>query len=293
MTGAGGLKRVSPDLLRQHQLPYPNGGTQRLIADYLDRETAHIDALVAEKEKMLALLEEKRAALISRAVTRGLDPNVSLKPSGLDWLGDIPAHWEVTHFKYVCDLNPTVDLSKVTEDDEVTFLPMDRIKSGYFIENTEPFSKYNSSYNSFEEGDIVIAKVTPCFENGNIAIAENLKKQIGFGSSEIFVIRPKVAQQRFMFYYLQSDYFKQQGEASMTGAGGLKRVSPEFVRDHFIGLPPAEEQEAIAAVLDQQLLRMQSVAKTVEKTIVLLKERRAALITAAVTGQIPVEEMSL
>jgi len=291
MTGAGGLKRVSPDLLRQYHLSCPDGETQRLIADYLDRETARIDALVAEKETMLALLEEKRSALISRAVTCGLDSTAPLKPSGLDWLGDIPAHWKVTHFKYVCDLNPTVDLSKLAEDDEVTFLPMDRIKSGYYIENIEPFSKYNSSYNPFAEGDIVIAKVTPCFENGNIAIVENLRNQVGFGSSEIFIIRPIDAQQRFIFYYLQSDYFKQNGEASMTGAGGLKRVSPEFVRDHFIGLPPVEEQTAIAAFLDQQLLRMQAVAKTVEETIALLKERRAALITAAVTGQIPAEDM--
>lgn len=291
MTGAGGLKRVSPDLLRQHRLPLPSLETQRLIADYLDREIARIDALVAEKEKMLSLLEEKRAALISRAVTCGLNPTVPLKPSGLDWLGDIPAHWGVTHFKYVCDLNPTVDFSKLAEDDEVSFLPMDRIKSGYYIENAEPFSKYNSSYNLFVEGDIIIAKVTPCFENGNIAIAENLQSGIGFGSSEIFVIRPSAVQQRFIFYYLQSDYFKQQGEASMTGAGGLKRVSPEFVRDHFIGLPPEDEQSTIAKYIDRRLSRMNIVARTVGETVVLLKERRSALITAAVTGQIPVEEM--
>ena len=282
---------LSADDLRSVQLPYLKYDTQCLIADYLDRETARIDALVAEKEKMLALLEEKRAALISRAVTRGLNPDTPMKPSGLDWLGEIPEHWEVTHFKYVCDLNPKVDLSKLNENDEVTFLPMDKIKSGYYIENIEPFLKYNSSYNPFAEGDIVIAKVTPCFENGNIAIAEKLRNQIGFGSSEIFVIRPSSAQRRFIFFYLQSDYFKQQGEASMTGAGGLKRVSPEFVQNHFIAMPPEEEQAAIAEFLDQRICRMREVGKTVKKTISLLKERRAALITAAVTGQIPLEEM--
>ena len=274
------------------RISLPNLETQRLIADYLDRETGCIDALVAEKEKMLALLEEKRAALISRVVTRGLDPNAPLKPSGLDWLGEIPEHWEVTRFKYVCDLNPTIDLSRLAEDDKVTFLPMDRIKKGYYIENTELFSKYNSSYNPFLEGDIIIAKVTPCFENGNIAIAENLQNRVGFGRSEIFVIRPVAAQQRFIFYYLQSAYFKQQGEASMAGAGGLKRVSPEFVRDHFIGLPSADEQVAIANFLDQQQSRMQMAAQTISETIILLQERRAALITAAVTGRIPVEEMT-
>ena len=94
---------LSADDLRSVRLPYPDVETQRLIAGYLDRETARIDALVAEKEKMLVLLEEKRAALISRAVTRGLDPIAPLKPSGLDWLGDIPAHWEVWKLKYVVE----------------------------------------------------------------------------------------------------------------------------------------------------------------------------------------------
>lgn len=293
MTGAGGLKRVSPDLLRQHHLPLPAQETQRLIANYLDRETARIDALIAEKEHMLALMEEKRAALISRAVTRGLDPNAPLKPSGQEWLGEIPMHWETTRFKYVCELNPTVDLSWLDEEDEVTFLPMDRIKSGYYIENIEPFSKYSSSYNPFAEGDIIIAKVTPCFENGNIAVANNLQNQVGFGSSEIFVIRPRNAERRFIFHYLQSDYFKQQGEASMTGAGGLKRVSPEFVQSHIIGLPSMEEQAAIAEFLDKQISGMRAIANAINETIRLLKERRAALITAAVTGQITVEELSL
>jgi type I restriction enzyme S subunit len=83
------------------QIGFPDLETQRLIADYLDRETARIDALVAEKEKMLTLLEEKRSALISQAVTRGLDPDAPLKSSGLDWLGDIPVHWEVIRLKHL------------------------------------------------------------------------------------------------------------------------------------------------------------------------------------------------
>jgi len=93
--------RVNPSDIIKFKIPQPPLETQRRIADYLDRETARIDALVAEKEKMLALLEEKRTALISRAVTRGLDPNVPMKPSGLDWLGDIPAHWKLERAKHL------------------------------------------------------------------------------------------------------------------------------------------------------------------------------------------------
>ncbi len=271
---------------QQKELPFlvPPLKTQRRIADYLDRETARIDALIAEKEKMLALLEEKRTALISRAVTRGLNPDAPMKPSGLDWLGDIPAHWKTTHFKFVCEVGPKVDVSDISSDDVVTFLPMDRIKNGYFIKNTVAFSKYNTSYNLFAEGDIVLAKVTPCFENGNIAITENLENNIGFGTSEIFVIRPIKADQRYIFYYLQCDPFKKQGEASMTGAGGLKRVSPDFVRRHIIALPQLDEQKAIAEYLDKVNIQIKSVQMEIMESVRLLKEHRFTLITTTVTG---------
>lgn len=93
------MPRANWEFIGSMKPPIPPYETQRLIADYLYRETARIDALVAEKEKMLTLLEEKRAVLISRAVTRGLNPDVPIKPSGLDWLGDIPAHWEIERAK--------------------------------------------------------------------------------------------------------------------------------------------------------------------------------------------------
>ena len=89
--------------------------------------------------------------------------------------------WKTIPLRYVCQLNPSVDFTGFEEDDELTFLPMDRVKSGYFLPNTEKFSKYASSYNAFEERDIVLAKVTPCFENGNIAVAENLEGGKGRG----------------------------------------------------------------------------------------------------------------
>lgn len=100
------------EVIENIPIPVPPAAEQKVIADYLDRETARVDALVAEKEKMLALLEEKRAALISRAVTRGLDPNVPTKPSGLDWLGDIPAHWEIWRLKYLADVHGGLTLGK-------------------------------------------------------------------------------------------------------------------------------------------------------------------------------------
>ena len=192
-------------------------------------------------------------------------------------------NWEKIPLRYVSQLNPSVDFSEFEEDDELTFLPMDRVKSGYFLPNTDKFSKYASSYNAFEEGDIVLAKVTPCFENGNIAIAESLEGGKGFGSSELFVIRPANVDRKFLFYYFQSTAFKQKGEASMTGAGGLKRVSPDLLRQHHLPSPDAETQRLIADYLDRETARIDALVAEKEKMLALLEEKRAALISRAVT----------
>ncbi|MFZ1987252.1 MAG: restriction endonuclease subunit S [Desulfatitalea sp.] len=192
-------------------------------------------------------------------------------------------NWETIPLRYVCELNPSVNFEDFKEDNELTFLPMDRIKSGYFIPNTDKFSKYASSYNAFEEGDIVLAKVTPCFENGNIAVAENLEGGKGFGSSELFVIRSKKVNRKFLFYYFQSSAFKQEGEASMTGAGGLKRVSPDLLRQHHLPFPEEQTQRLIADYLDRETARIDALVAEKEKMLALLKEKRAALISSKVT----------
>lgn len=191
--------------------------------------------------------------------------------------------WKTIPLRYVCQLNPSVDFNGFGEDDELTFLPMDRVKNGYFIPNSGSFGKYASSYNAFEEGDIILAKVTPCFENGNIAIAQGLANGKGFGSSELFVVRPTKVEQKFLFYYFQSSTFKQLGEASMTGAGGLKRVSPDLLRQHHLPSPSLATQRLIADYLDRETARIDALVAEKEIMLALLEEKRAALISRAVT----------
>jgi type I restriction enzyme, S subunit len=198
-------------------------------------------------------------------------------------LTPVPHEWKTVPLRYVCQLNPSVDFSEFEEDDELTFLPMDRVKSGYFLPNSDKFSKYAASYNAFEEGDIVLAKVTPCFENGNIAVAQNLEGGKGFGSSELFIIRPKTVNRKFLFYYFQSSTFKQEGEASMTGAGGLKRVSPDLLRQQHLPCPNGETQRLIADYLDRETVRIDALVAEKEKMLALLEEKRAALISRTVT----------
>lgn len=195
----------------------------------------------------------------------------------------LPQGWTTIPLRYVCELNPSIAFDGFDQDDDLTFLPMDRVKSGYFIPNTDKFSKLASSYTAFEDGDIVLAKVTPCFENGNIAIANDLVGGKGFGSSELFVVRPAGAERKFLFYYFQSSSFKLDGEASMTGAGGLKRVSPDVLRRHRLPLPSLDIQRLIANYLDRETARIDELIAEKERMLALLEEKRAALISRVVT----------
>lgn len=277
---------INWDILKGISVGLPPIEEQSQILTFLDRETTKLDTLISKQEKLIELLQEKRQAVISHAVTKGLDPDAKMKDSGVAWLGMVPEHWQMTPMRFVSNLNPPVSFNEVNEDDELIFLPMDQIKNGFHLLNRAPLSNLNSSYNTFEKGDILLAKVTPCFENGNIAIAEGK----GFGTSEIFVLRPTSIDSRLFYWYLQSDFFKMDGVASMTGAGGLKRVSSDVPQKHHIPKPPMNEQTTIANYIDQKTNKIDNLIEKTKRSIELAKEHRTALISAAVTGKIDVRD---
>lgn len=162
---------------------------------------------------------------------------------------------------------------------------MDCIKNGYFINREETYGRIASSYTTFQEGDIAFAKVTPCFENGNIAIMTGLSNGFGFGSSELFILRAKTVETRYLFYFLQNEQFKQLGCSTMTGTGGLKRVSSNFVRNCYMPLPSVEEQLLIADYLDNMCNALRSVIDEKHSLITDLESYKRSLIYEVVTGK--------
>lgn len=207
------------------------------------------------------------------------------------------AVWETKRIKHCAKLSPPCDTSKLLPDSEVTFTPMECIKNGYFLNRKAPFSTVNGSYTQYQEGDIVIAKVTPCFENGNIAEMSGLYSGFGFGSSELFVLRPYNIQSRFLFYALQSEDFKEKGCATMTGTGGLKRVSPAFIANYQIAVPQPDEQKRIAKFLDKKCAEIDAVLEKTRTSIEEYKKLKQAIITQAVTkgvrGDRPMKESGI
>jgi len=216
-------------------IPLPPFSEQQTIAAFLDRETGRIDSLISKKQKLIELLKEKRTALISRAVTKGLSPKVKMKPSGVEWLGDVPEHWAVKRTRFMATMNPTKqEISHLPPETEVSFLPMESVgeDGSLNLETTRPIFEVSSGYTYFAEGDVTFAKITPCFENGKGAIMDKLQNAFGFGTTELTVIRPGPSLNSEYLYYLTiSNDFRKNGEAWMYGAGGQKRVPDDFVRD--------------------------------------------------------------
>lgn len=275
--------------------------TQRLIADYLDRETTNIDALVAEKEKMLVLLEEKRAALISRAVTRGLNPGITLKPSNAPWFDETPFTWSVERLKWVIksvDSGVSVNASdQPAEGDSFGVLKTSAVAGGAFFPS-ENKSVWDTEYDRLAcpvtQNTIIMSRMnTPNLvgESGyvakdysNLFLPDRLWR-ISFDENRVFV--------PFMSLLLASKEARHALSSMATGTSpSMKNLAIEEMSSLLIPVPALDEQKLIYNEVARQDAVISPLKNELVTSLQLLKERRSALVTAAVTGQIPVEEMT-
>lgn len=198
----------------------------------------------------------------------------------------MPAGWQLVRLRHVATLNPTPSES-LQDDDEVSFLPMEAIgEDGTLIlDRLRPVGAVRAGYSYFANGDVAFAKVTPCFENGKGALMQGLVSGVGFGTTELTVLRPTPRlDARFLHYFLCSTAFRGPGAGAMTGAGGLKRVPDEFTRNTQLPLPPLLVQRRIANALDRETARIDALIEKKTRFIELLREKRQALITNALHG---------
>lgn len=279
---------ITQNILKSIKIIMPSLETQESICSYLDKKCAEIDSIIKAKETTNEKLKEYRQSIIYEAVTKGLDKNVPMKDSGIKWIGEIPVGWAIEKLKYHIEFNPMVDTTDFNDEDDVSFVPMENLKVGYHTTIMTEFSRVKSGYTRFLSGDILIAKVTPCFENGNLAIADNLTLGIGFGSTEINVIRCKTIVTNFLFYWFQNKKFIERAMYDMFGVAGLKRLIPTFIPESFCTIPTIAEQQQIVDYLDHKCTQIDLVISANEKTIDKLKEYRQSIIYEAVTGKIEI-----
>ncbi len=216
-----------------------------------------------------------------------LKPYPKYKPSGIEWLGEIPEDWEMTRLRFITKVNPTKgELNGLNKDDLVSFLPMEEISSDgtHSAKLEKRLGEVESSYTYFRENDVLFAKITPCFENNKGAIAKNLTNGIGFGTTELHVLRSlSKCFNEFLYYITISDPFRKWGYSYMYGAGGQKRVPEEFIKDYYLPFPTIGIQRKISAFLDSETSLIDTLIAKKQRQIELLKEKRIALITNAVT----------
>lgn len=202
--------------------------------------------------------------------------------SGVEWIGEIPEGWGISKMKAVASVSPKTSLPSCGE---VSFIPMEKLLFGSHLLDERKELPELGSYTKFAAGDVLVAKVTPCFENGKIAVAENLVGGVGLGSSEITPLRPFNIYNKYLMYVMSSPQFIDAGCATMNGTAGLQRVSTSFWREVEIPLPRAEEQRAIASYLDHHTSLIDRERELISAKIEALREQRKALIFECVTGK--------
>ena len=274
------LIRDGQDMRFTHfaQVPLPKIplDEQVAIADHLDLETARIDKLIARKTRFIELLVEKRQVLITHAVTKGLNPKAKMKDSGAEWLGEVPEHWTVGASRRFFVFNPSKrEIADREKSEQVSFLPMEAIgvNGELDLSNVRQISEVESGYSYFANGDIVVAKITPCFENGKGAVIRNLVGGVGFGTTELIVMRPsEQINAAYAGWLFSSVALRGYSEGYMQGSAGQKRVQDEFLKELHIPVPTLDEQTQISVFLENRTFRIDTLITKTEHSIDLLRE---------------------
>lgn len=281
---------INESEMATYELAKPLAPEQRAIAAFLDRETARIDALVAKKERLIELLQEKRTALITRAVTKGLDPNVPMKDSGIEWMGEIPAHWNVRKLKHVCErvfvgiaeaatfayVNDGVPMLRSTD------VRGNRVRTDDIRRIDRRFAEHLLT-KQLRTGDIVTVRT------GNAGVSAVVPPEYNGGQCFTLVVsRPARGEDsRYLCYWLNAPVGQQQFAIEGMGTAQIN-ISVPIVQNVIVGVPPSREQEQVAEFVEAELARCDALTTKVREAIERLKELRTALISAAVTGKIDV-----
>jgi type I restriction enzyme S subunit len=296
---ANGLTRVG---LSQYELdnvdmPVPPSTEQTAIASFLDRETAKIDGLIAEQQRLIELLQEKRQAVISHAVTKGLNPDALMKDSGIEWLGEVPEHWEVIPLKRVADIQTGVAKGKNNSGKttiSVPYLRVANVQDGYLDLSevtaldipADELDRY-----ALRAGDVLMNEGGDFDKLGRGCIWEGQLNPC-ISQNHVFAVRPRRISSQWLNAITGSGYAQFYFMSRSKQSTNLASISSTNLMELPVILPPNEEQAGILAFMARQTSLFASLTTEATQAITLLQERRAALISAAVTGQIDVRGFS-
>ncbi len=273
------INQLTTQVLGNFNIAFPPRDEQTAIANYLDTKLGEIDVLIDKQQTLLEKLAEQRTAVITHAVTKGLNPAAPMKKSGVEWLEDVPAHWDIERLKFIASVNKgkmPKELISENFDDFPTYLNMDYLRNGiathFVVDRTVPV---------IDENEILLL-----WDGANAG--EFIKSKKGVISSTIALI--KFQDRIYKNFAWYACLVIERILRSSTIGMGIPHVNGEELKNSPIVLPPPEEQTAIAEYLDQETAKIDRLCETVNQTIGRLKEYRTALITQAVTGKIKVTD---
>ncbi len=272
----------------------PSKSEQAVIASFLDRETAKIDELVAEQRRLIELLKEKRQAVISHAVTKGLNPNAPMKPSGIEWLGDIPEHWEVLRLKQLSKkVTDGEHISPSIVDEGIPLLSAKDVRDwriDYEVDKYVSPSDAAQFWNRCnpQRGDVLI--VSRGATVGRIGVVEDDLKFCLMGS--VILCKPQLEYDAAFLYFALNAKHAQTSLWFSSASSAQQAIYIRDVAEVPVPVPPPAELVNIAAFLKTEVARLDILTSQAERAIELLQERRTALISAAVTGKIDVRSLA-
>ncbi|HAV5745296.1 TPA: restriction endonuclease subunit S [Acinetobacter baumannii] len=292
-TNIYGAKILNQELIKNAnllELPFDEAQT---IANFLDYETAKIDTLIAKQEELIALLKEKRQAVISHAVTKGLNPNVPMKDSGVEWLGEVPEHWRICRLKHVGYIQSGIAKGKDLKDKISISVPMLRVanvQDGYL--NLDEVHQIDIEPEQLERyllqnGDVLMNEGGDNDKLGRGAVWRNEIKNC-IHQNHVFAIRTTLIEPEWLDILTRASYAKFHFFRQSKQSTNLASISATNIKETPILAPPKNEREQILSYLNKQFDRFSKLENRCYQQVELLKERRTALISAAVTGKIDV-----
>ena len=299
MYGAGGQKRVPEDFIKDLITGIPPQGEQQAIVDFLNYKTTQIDSLIAKKQLLLGKLTEQRTAVISDAVTKGLNPSVPMKDSGVDWVGEIPAHWTVPILGYIAEVRGGVAKGRKLPNEEtveVPYLRVANVQDGFIdlshVTNIEILATELERY-SLKTGDVLMNEGG---DNDKLGRGAVWKGEIDpcLHQNHVFAVRPRIPEfSDWLALLTQSGYAKFYFFTTAKQSTNLASISSSNIKKLPVLLPPETERREIIDHVKTSLDKLTKQRERVIQVIERLKEYRSALITNAVTGKIDVRDFCI
>jgi len=291
VSGKGSIMHgLNSSIVKGIELPIPPIYEQTQITNFLHHETAKIDTLIDKQQQLIALLKEKRQAVISHAVTRGLNPDAPMKDSGVEWLGKVPAHWVCCCLKHHAQVIDCKHITAEFFDEGVPVASISEVK-GWFVDlasakhtNEQFYLELIDGGRKPDAGDIIYSRNATV---GEAAIVRDNMPPFAMGQDVCLIRLSNVVVPEFLLYVVNSGIISQQLDLAMVGST-FKRINVDNIRNFLITVPPREEQLEIVSSLQCNMDKHNCLILKAEGAIKLMQERRTALISAAVTGKIDV-----